>query len=278
MSYLVTTEWLNENLHDENLRIVDCRFELGQPEQGRKEYYESHIPGAVHVDLEKDLSDSPAVHGGRHPLPDMEEFADFISELGIDKDTKVIAYDDQGGAMAARFWWMLLYLGHPNVYVLNQTFTSWKKKGYPVTEEIPSIEKRYFFADKEPRLLVHLEEVKVALHEEDKVLIDGRDEIRYKGIRDEVDPVAGHIPGARHYFWKKVLTEEGKWKESEELQSHFSGLSHSDEIISYCGSGVTAAANVLALKEAGFENVRLYAGSWSDWSSYPDLPYETDKS
>ncbi|MFB4163371.1 sulfurtransferase [Alteribacillus sp. JSM 102045] len=277
MQYLVTSDWVEHQLGKEKIRLVDCRFDLGDPMKGREQYVEEHIPGAVHFDLEKDMSSEVSNHGGRHPLPDIDDFSEKVSRAGIDKDTKVVAYDDQGGAMAARLWWMLMYAGHSDVYVLDRPFSLWKEEGRPVEHKIPEYEHKVFIPNIEPNLLVHLEEVKLALHDDTVTLIDARDEDRYKGKQDMVDGVAGHIPGARHYFWKDILDEKGKWKSGEKLKQHFKDLSKEDDIFSYCGSGVTACVNVLALKDAGYENARLYAGSWSDWITYDDLPIEKEE-
>ncbi|RSL33421.1 sulfurtransferase [Salibacterium salarium] len=272
MRYLVTPSWLLHQLNTENVRVVDCRFQLGAPDQGQKEYRQAHIPGAVYFDLEKDMSQPVDTHGGRHPLPDMEEFASKLSDAGIDQETTVVAYDDQGGAMAARFWWMLMYLGHEKTFVLDRPFSQWKQSEFPVDPHVPSFESRSFVPQVEPNRIVHLEEVKLALQEDGVQLIDGRDEERYLGKKDNVDGVAGHIPGAEQYFWKDVLDEKGVWKDKEALKHHFKDLDDDKKIFSYCGSGVTACVNVLALKEAGYENPKLYVGSWSDWISYDDLP------
>ncbi|WP_158735378.1 sulfurtransferase [Alteribacillus sp. YIM 98480] len=277
MRYLVTSGWLEQQLNKKEYRVVDCRFHLDAPYKGRDLYKEGHIPGAVYFDLEMDMSAEEENHGGRHPLPDMNDFAEKLSNCGIDKSTKVVAYDDQGGAMAARFWWMLMYLGHKDVYVLDRPFSIWKEEKRPVEQHIPTYEPKVFLPEIEPHLLVHLEEVKLVLQDKTAALIDARDKDRFKGKRDNVDGIAGHIPGARHYFWKNVLDESGKWKDSNKLKTYFKDLPKEDDIFSYCGSGVTACVNVLALKEAGHENARLYAGSWSDWITYDDLPIETDK-
>ncbi|MFD2704483.1 sulfurtransferase [Salibacterium lacus] len=276
MKYIVEPEWVEKVRSRLDVRIVDCRFQLGKPEAGKQAYQNEHIPGAVHMDLEKDLSAAEESYGGRHPLPDMDQFSEALSEAGIDQDTMVIAYDDQGGAMAARFWWMMMYAGHARTFVMDRPFSLWKQEGYPVESREPEWKRREFTAGIQPQMLASVEEIKLALHEESSRIIDGRDEKRYRGETEPVDHTAGHIPGAEHYFWKGVLNENQIWKRPEELKSHFYQLPEEEKIYSYCGSGVTACVNVLALKEAGYENPRLYAGSWSDWISYGDLPVEKD--
>jgi thiosulfate/3-mercaptopyruvate sulfurtransferase len=275
MSHLIQIDWLNQHLHDPQVRVVDCRFVLGNPDAGRTAYETEHLPGAVYFDLERDLSGPKAAHGGRHPLPDLEELAAKLGRAGIGADTKVVAYDDQGGAMASRLWWLLTYMGHDNAFVLNGTFAEWKAQGLPVTAEVPEFAPAIFPLQVRPELAVSMEEVKQKRAEEGVVLIDSREAARYRGEQEPIDPVAGHIPGALNSFWKDSLNEAGRWKSAEEQKARFEQMEEiakAREIIVYCGSGVTACPNVLALREAGYENVKLYLGSWSDWCSYPDNP------
>jgi thiosulfate/3-mercaptopyruvate sulfurtransferase len=275
LSNIVKPEWLLEHLQQPDIVIVDCRFMLGQPEQGRNEYGQDHIPGAFYVDLEKDVSGNEAIHGGRHPLPDLGAFSLMVSSLGIDASQKVIAYDDQGGAMASRLWWMLRFLGHQQVYVLDKGYSAWKAAGYPVTQEVPIAEPRVFSPKVNRHLLASHDEVKDKFEQPGTVLVDSREAKRYQGVEEPIDAVAGHIPGAKNYFWKEVLDDTGAWKSANEQEKHFQELHAADEIIVYCGSGVTACPNVLALTEAGFTNVKLYSGSWSDWVSYKENPVAT---
>lgn len=269
---LVTSDWLKEQLTSSTLRIVDCRFTLGSPEAGKRAYDEDHIPGAVYFDLEKDMSGEKKKHGGRHPLPKMEDFVQKLGQAGISEKTKVVAYDDQGGAMASRLWWLLKYLDHDQVFVLNDTYSAWKSKGYPVTSEVVQPTPERYAANVQKDMVVDIEWVKANKDLEEVVLIDSREAKRFKGLEEHADPVAGHIPGAKNYFWKGVLNDEGTWKERESLKQQFKELDPSKEIVVYCGSGVTACPNILGLKEAGYPNVKLYPGSWSDWCSYPENP------
>ncbi|TCS94928.1 sulfurtransferase [Hazenella coriacea] len=272
MHSLIEMEWLQQHLDDPNLLIIDCRFQLGHPTSGKDGYLQEHIPGAHYLDLEKDLSGSIGSHGGRHPLPDPQDLAHRLGELGVNKQKHIIIYDNQGGSMASRCWWLLQYLGHPKVSVLNGSFHHWKQAGFPVTHELPQKSPCTFVPQLNEQILIRMEELKRKLSDPDLKLIDSREYQRYIGEMEPIDPVAGHIPGAIHSFWKKVLNEDGFWKNPEELQSLFAHLPRDEEIIVYCGSGVTATPNVLALKEAGFSNVKLYAGSWSDWISDPNNP------
>ncbi|MFE4573805.1 sulfurtransferase [Paenibacillus chitinolyticus] len=275
MRNIVSLEWLYEHLQDPDLLIADCRFALGEPWSGRQDYSIDHIPGAFYVDLEEDMSGEKREHGGRHPLPDLGAFSMRASAIGVDASKTVVAYDDQGGAMAARLWWMLRFLGHERVYVLDRGYSQWKAAGYPVTAEAPQASPATFSPKVQRHMLASMDEVKAKLGEKGTVLIDSREGVRYRGEQEAIDPVAGHIPGARNRFWKDALDAEGSWRSAEEQKERFRGLENAEELIVYCGSGVTACPNVLALEEAGIPGVKLYAGSWSDWVSYADNPVAT---
>jgi thiosulfate/3-mercaptopyruvate sulfurtransferase len=275
MTHLVSLDWLHQHLHDPRVIIVDCRFQLGQPDAGRNAYRQDHIPGAFYLDLEQDLSGPLSTHGGRHPLPEPELFAKTVGAIGIDDSVTVVAYDNQGGAMAGRLWWLLTYLGHPQARVLNGSYSLWKKQGYPVSTELPSAQPRLFQPRVQPQMVATMENVKAKLQDPETVIIDSREAVRYRGEKEPIDPVAGHIPGAKHYFFKEAFAEEGQLKQSEALEEHFANIPKDKEVIVYCGSGVTATPNILALREAGYHRVKLYAGSWSDWISYPDNPIAT---
>jgi thiosulfate/3-mercaptopyruvate sulfurtransferase len=290
MSTIVSLTWLAERLINikskdmlgpSDLIVVDCRYTLGQPNAGREAFAEGHIPGAVYLDLEQDLSGPKSKHGGRHPLPDLGAFTIMLGKIGIDDTATVVAYDDQGGAMASRFWWMLHFLGHSNVFILDGGYSQWKAAGYPTDNLIqpvyirPNLRERSFKPHVQSHLLVSVNEVKDKLGQSGTVLIDSREERRYLGLEEPIDPVAGHIPGAINHFWKDSLNEQGQWKNAEEQAERFSNIPADKELIVYCGSGVTACPNFVALKEAGYENVKLYAGSWSDWVSYEDNPIAT---
>lgn len=274
---IVQLEWLAQRLGDPEVVVADCRFTLGKPNEGREAYQSGHIPGAVFFDLEEDMSGSVGEHGGRHPLPDLGPFTQKLGRNGIGGDTIVVAYDDQGGTVAARLWWMLQFLGHDRVYVLDRGFSGWETAGYPVTTDVPEPHQRAFTGKVRTDMLVCMEDVKAASIRPGVALIDSREEGRYKGLFEPIDPIAGHIPGALNYFWKDNLQEDGAWKMREALRQRFDGLSGAEEIVVYCGSGVSACPNVLALQEAGFNNMKLYAGSWSDWITYPENLIATDE-
>ncbi len=277
LKHIRTMGWLAEHLNDSDLTVVDCRFIMGQPDAGRSAYEESHIPGAIYMDLEQDMSGEVREHGGRHPLPDLGVFALYIGQIGISNQTTVVAYDDQGGAMASRLWWMLSFIGHQRVYVLESGFSAWKANGYPVDAEAVVKEARHFSPRVNTARMISVHELQQRLGQEGLVLVDSREEARYLGEQEPIDRKAGHIPGAVNHFWKGSLDDSGAWKSAEQQTQRFSEIDRDAELVVYCGSGVTACPNVLALEEAGFEKVRLYLGSWSDWISYEENPVATGK-
>ncbi|MFF2907641.1 sulfurtransferase [Paenibacillus sp. NPDC057934] len=282
MEATVSKRWLLARLYEPEQTIVDCRFTLGKPQAGKESYEQEHIPGAIYLDLELDLSAPVTEHGGRHPLPDPQALAARLAKLGIGNTTRVVAYDDESGMNAARLWWLLRYLGHEQVFILEDGFSSWKAERFPVTDHQPIRIPSSFEPNVQSQMLVGVDEVRqvsgdtltniadsaspLAL----PVLIDSRARERYLGLEETLDKKAGHIPGAVNYFWKETQNEDGSLKSAEELQEHFANLDKDAEIIVYCGSGVTACPNVLALEKAGYKNVKLYAGSWSDWISYEE--------
>jgi len=275
VEYVVNQEWLLEQLANKDVKIVDCRFSLSKLDEGERLYKESHIPGANFFDLEKQLSAPVSKHGGRHPLPDIEKFRREIEKAGIENTKTVVAYDGGEGAFASRFWWLLTYIGHDKVYVLNGGFKGWVEAGYPTTKEVPKPESAQYKVSIRKEMLATYEEIKeiVANKKKSPILIDSREKARYLGKEEPIDKIPGHIPGAIHKFWAEGL-ENGFFKGSEEQKKRFAELDQKEPIIVYCGSGVTATPNYIALKMAGYQNVKLYAGSYSDWVSYSDNPVE----
>lgn len=267
-------QWVLENLNNPDVRIMDCRFQLNDPKVGELAYKQGHLPNAFYLDLNKDLSSEIQEHGGRHPLPDLQKLCDKLSDLGVDETVTVVAYDDQSGAMASRLWWLLKYLGHDKVYVLNGNFNTWKEKGYPIDTSDSTVPRKEFYPSIQHHLVATVEDVRAKLKSQATTIIDSREPNRYLGIEEPIDKKAGHIPGALNYFWQESL-ENGLWKGQERLKERFHKIPVEKEVIVYCGSGVTACPNILSLTEAGYKNVKLYAGSWSDWISYPDNPIST---
>jgi thiosulfate/3-mercaptopyruvate sulfurtransferase len=275
LKFVVEKEWLLSHLDDHHVRVVDCRFSLADPEKGEQEYKKSHLPGAVYFDLEKDLSSPVGLHGGRHPLPAIHQLVNKLENAGIDENTVLVAYDNGEGAFAARFWWLLKYLGHEKVFVLNGGFKGWMEAEYPISSEVPSFVKSEFKVNLNQQIVATIEEVKefVTNRPDDIVLIDSREEKRYLGIEEPIDKKAGHIPGAINKPWFEGLNN-GLYKSLNDQKQRFSDLPSEKRLIVYCGSGVTAVPNFLALKEAGFEKVQLYLGSFSDWISYEENEIE----
>ncbi|MEK4508831.1 sulfurtransferase [Paenibacillus sp. FSL K6-2524] len=281
MDLIVSKKWLLARMYEPDLVIVDCRFELGRPTAGQEAFAQSHIPGAIYLDLEVDLSSPVNTHGGRHPLPDPDVLAKRLSQAGISNNSRIVAYDDQGGMYASRLWWLLRWLGHDSVYVMDEGFSSWKDGGYPLTDAQPINIPASFVPNLRHDMLADMNEVKQSLSNPGVLLVDSRDASRYAGEQEPIDAKAGHIPGAINSFWKQVLDDSGAWKSDQLLSSQFSRLTEAmdkgQEAIIYCGSGVSACPNVLALHRLGYSKVRLYAGSWSDWVSYEENPVAISK-
>ena len=275
---LVDVPWLAQHLDDPSVVIADCRFELAKPGAGRAAYVEAHIPGAVYLDLERDLSGPKQVHGGRHPLPDPEAFCRTLGALGIDAGVTVVAYDVPQAAIAPRLWWMLRYLGHERAYVLDGGWPAWTAAGQPVSRDVPRRAARRFAARPRPELAADLNQVRRIAAEGGggAHLVDSRAPERYRGEIEPLDPVAGHVPGAVNLPWNDILDAQGRLKPRAALAERFGGLG-GGEVVVYCGSGVTACANLLAMDEAGLTRARLYPGSWSDWCSYPENPVASAK-
>lgn len=270
---ITTAHWLKAKLEQspelQDMVIIDCRFSLADPDLGRKQYQANHLPGAYYLNLNQDLSSPVQKHGGRHPLPDLEQLAAKLAALGITLgETLVIAYDDSRFAFAARLWWLLRYLGHDRVALLDGGFSGWQNQGYPLTSELPPAPFKIgkFIPQLRSEMLVNIHQVKA--RQEWTALVDSREPERYRGEREPIDPVAGCIPGALNYPWQEVTDAQGFLQPIEIHQQRWERLQETTEIMVYCGSGVTACVNLLSLEIAGIKTGKLYAGSWSDWCSY----------
>lgn len=275
---LISTGELAERLDSSDLVIVDCRFSLAETEAGREAYKESHIPGAFYAHLDDDLS-GPVEPGktGRHPLPDLDKLVDTFSQWGIGPGTQVVTYDDMSGAIASRLWWMLQWLGHESVAVLDGGWPKWKKEGRPVNSKPPKPSPKKFTPQLREELLVDADFVDRIRQEPGFRLLDSRTPKRYRGEEEPIDPVAGHIPGAVNVPHPENVTPEGDWLSPQELKVRFGELLRDVEpgkAVFYCGSGVTACRNILAVKHAGMGDVKLYAGSWSEWIANEERPVE----
>lgn len=274
MEYIRSIDWLANHLHDADVCIIDCRFDLSDPAAGEQQYKKGHIPGAYYAHLDRHLSGEKSKHGGRHPLPDIEVFRQTVEAFGITDTTTVVAYDGGEAMFAGRFWWLLSYLGHKHVYILDGGFDEWRKQGLPVSVDIPAPGQGSVSIGIQKEWTASLEEVrKAALEKDGTILVDSRAPERYEGKTEPLDRVPGHIPGAINHFFKEGFNGSF-WKSEEAQTQRFQSLDPKRPIIVYCGSGVSATPNIIALKQAGFQNVRLYAGSYSDWSSYEELPVE----
>lgn len=275
LEQLISPEQLAPMLSDPNWVVVDCRFSLGDRNLGQQQYQTAHIPGAVYADLERDLSGPVGPHGGRHPLPVIDRLVDQLGFWGIDTDRWVAVYDDSQFGFAARFWWLLRYLGHDRVVLLDGGWSAWRRAGLPTTSQPSHPIVRQFVPRPRLELLASIDTIKQAQRLAEGTIIDSREPARYRGEVEPIDPVAGHIPGAINYPWVQVCDPEGRARSIASLKSHFQDLPPNPPPIVYCGSGVTACVNLWALARAGLPQARLYVGSWSDWCSYPDLPKVT---
>lgn len=267
--YFVDSEWLLQQLDNPQVVIVDCRFQLIDSNWGEDQYRQSHIQGAYYLNLNGDLSSPVQRHGGRHPLPNVDVLAQKFADLGIVKNqTLVVAYDDARFAFASRLWWLLRYLGHESVVLLDGGWHDWLKHDYPVTDTIPENQPGSFAPQPNLAWLVDINTVKSAQNQDSVVIVDSRDRDRYLGLNEPIDPIAGSIPGAVNYPWKNITDESGYLTSAQTQQQLWNDLKHASEIFVYCGSGVTACVNLFSLNLAGFKNAKLYPGGWSDWCSY----------
>ncbi len=259
---------------DPRLRIVDARFELSDPAFGRQAYAAGHVPGAIHLDLDHDLAGPKGVHGGRHPLPDMEAFAAKLGAAGIGDEHLVVVYDHAGGMYAGRAVWLLRFAGHEDVRLLDGGLNAYQAAGGELTTVEPRYAPATLTVRLRPEMVVDADYVKAAIGRDDVVLLDARAPERYRGETEPLDPKAGHIPGALNRFFGANL-KDGRFFAADELKERLDlpdGVADgSRTAVAYCGSGVTGAHLVLAMELAGYPGAKLYAGSWSDWSSR-DLP------
>jgi thiosulfate/3-mercaptopyruvate sulfurtransferase len=271
---LIATRTLAERLSEPGWVVADCRFELGKPDAGREAWHAGHIPGAVHVDLERDLSAPVTAVSGRHPLPAPDAFAATLSRLGIGNDTRVVCYDAGPGAYAARLWWMLRWVGHDAVAVLDGGFATWVAEGRPTTTSPTQRAPARFLARPRPERVVDAAEVAGALRR-GETLVDVRGAERFAGKVEPLDAVAGHVPGAVNLPFLENLDAAGRFRAPEELAALWherAGAGTGRAPICMCGSGVTACQGLLALEAAGIPGGRLYAGSWSEWIRDPLRP------
>lgn len=274
MSNFVSSKWLYKHIEDDNLIIVDCRADLFDKEYGKRLYNEGHIEGAQFLDVKKDLSGEVKEHGGRSPLPDLENFKEKLQSIGISDNTVVVTYDEVELAGADRLWWMLKYIGHDKVYVLNGGVKSWLKENNSLTVKISMKKKGSINIKLNKSLITDIAELRESMGIEGFIIVDSRTNERYKGEVEPIDKKSGHIPGALNYHWKGVLKGNGEFKTKKELIEHFKKLEGYKNITLHCGSGIDACGNFIAMSEVNIKP-KLYVGSWSDWISYDNNPIAT---
>ncbi|MEL6251086.1 MAG: sulfurtransferase [Bacteroidota bacterium] len=270
----ISTSDLASNLENPQWQVFDCRHELKDTEVGRNAYKAGHIPGALFAHLDEDLSgpiDAPVT--GRHPLPHPDNFLKTLRNWGLNADTQVVVYDDKGGGIAARLWWMLKAMGHEAVAVLDGGIQAWEASGGQLSTDIPQPSEGSIEIKMQEGVAVNVKEVEERSQSGQGLLIDARANVRYRGEQEPIDPIAGHIPSAVSAPWMENLGEDKKVKSKEAIAARFQTILKDtpvEESIVYCGSGVTACHNLLAMEYAGLRGARLYPGSWSHWITDKD--------
>jgi thiosulfate/3-mercaptopyruvate sulfurtransferase len=275
---LVASEQLAEHLNDPDWVVFDCRTTLTDPEAGRRAYAHGHIPGARYAHLDEDLSAPVTEKTGRHPLPDPDVLAARLSAWGVGPTSQVVVYDDSFGAMAVRLWWLLRWLGHDAVALLDGGFPKWQKERRPLSVAPPVIRPAAFHAVPRRALWADAGEVDAARQDARWKVLDARPEMRFTGEVEPLDKVAGHIPGSFNWPFEENLDISGTYLPAEELREAFLRILDGvppARVIHTCGSGVTACHNLLAMEHAGLAGSRLYPGSWSEWITDPARPVET---
>ena len=268
LTTLVNTETLSRHHDDPRWVVMDCRFVLTDPDAGQRAYAAGHIPGARYAHLDNDLCSPVTPASGRHPLPYPHVLAEKLGRWGIDKSSQVVVYDDTFGAMAARLWWLLRWLGHEAVALLDGGFPKWQREGRPVTQKLPMIQATQFHPTINNAMWVDADYVEQMHARKDGVLIDARADVRFRGDVEPLDKVAGHIPGAINIPYEDNLDFSGEFMSDEALRElYLAAMNHvaPDQVVQMCGSGVTACHNILAMEHAGLAGSKLYAGSWSEW-------------
>lgn len=274
-STIISTEQLAQHLHDPNWVVIDCRFTLTETEAGRAAYAHGHIPGARYAHLDEDLSGLKTGRNGRHSLPDVQVFAQTLGAWGVDNQSQVVVYDDSFGAIAVRLWWMLRWMGHDAVALLDGGLPKWQREKRPFTADLPQLTSKHFEAHMRPEMLANTEAVLRAVNQPSNLIVDARAEMRFIGEIEPLDPVAGHIPGAKNLPFDDNLDLDGTLLSAAELREQYAAFldgQKPEQVIHMCGSGVTACHNILAMEIAGFQGGKLYAGSWSEWIADPSHP------
>jgi thiosulfate/3-mercaptopyruvate sulfurtransferase len=275
---VVSTAELAQHLDDPDWIVFDCRFTLTDAEAGRRAYQHGHIPGARYAHLDEDLSSPITPSTGRHPLPDPQALADRLSQWGVDASKQVVVYDDSFGSMAVRLWWLLRWLGHDAVALLDGGLPGWMRQKLPMTAELPVTTPALFIPRPQDVMWADAAEVDQARQDSARLVIDARPEQRFSGEQEMLDKVAGHIPGSINWTFEENIDFDGTYLSADELREAYLELLHDrppQQVIHTCGSGVTACHNVLAMEIAGLPGSKLYPGSWSEWITDPSRPVAT---
>jgi thiosulfate/3-mercaptopyruvate sulfurtransferase len=278
LNTIVAPEMLRDHLGDPLWVVVDCRHSLQDFGAGRRAYEAGHIPGAFFADAEHDLAGARTGKNGRHPLPRPEDFAGFLRSLGVNDRTQIVAYDEGADMFAARLWLLCRWIGHEETAVLDGGISAWRALGYPVDASVPA----RFDAQKDSLalrlrrdLIVGADDVLANLNSNGMCVLDARAGDRFRGEVEPMDPVAGHIPGARNLWFKENFDKNARWKSTQELRDLYVGYGKPSDVVHQCGSGVSSAVNMLAMERAGLSGSRVYVGSWSEWCSDPARPVAT---
>ena len=274
---IVNAGIVSKHLDDPGWVIVDCRFDLAHPNAGSMAYKDSHIPNAVYAHLDNDLSGEINMNSGRHPLPAVDKFKNTLSNLGINSNKQVVVYDDAGGSMAARLWWLLKWLNHDNVALLDGGFTYWLNSQLPLSTEVNIVQSTRFDNNINATRFVNSDIVEKIRNDSHYRLIDVRARERFEGLAEPIDKIAGHIPGAVNVPWQSSLDSVGLFLPKSKLQSLYLSILGNiapENTVVMCGSGVTACHTLIALEHAGFTGAKLYPGSWSEWITNPDHAIE----
>jgi thiosulfate/3-mercaptopyruvate sulfurtransferase len=278
---LIDTADLARLIEAGEVLVCDCRFDLSDVQAGRRAYLDGHIPRAVYVDLDHDLSAEPNGQNGRHPLPDAQAFAARMAELGLSNGRQVVGYDSSGGYYASRLWWMLRWIGHRQAAVLDGGFAAWVEAGLELRQGEEQAVPGAFEASVEPAMPISdVHAIEANLDSGELLVVDARTAERFAGEPHPLDTASGHIPGAGNRFWQKNLDANGRFKPADQLAREFSELLDgrpAGEVVHQCGSGVTATHNLLAMEVAGLSGSRLYPGSWSECTSDPKRPVATGR-
>jgi thiosulfate/3-mercaptopyruvate sulfurtransferase len=277
---IISVEDLNKNLSNDDWFIFDCRFLLKDPEGGLKKFEQGHIPGAQFADMDKDLASAMTPSSGRHPLPDPIELADKLQRWGVNNSSQIICYDDMSGAFAARMWWLLKWLGHNDVAVLDGGVDKWTASSLALETDVRKRSQGTFSGQANNNMWVNVSFVKRQLAENKINLLDARSGERFTAKDSKTDPVAGHIPGAMSFPFAENLSKQGVFLPAQELRKRFAETlsdSQNKEVINMCGSGVTACHNLLAMSIAGLPMTRLFVGSWSEWIKDKSRPVAIGK-